>query len=109
PAPTVSAAGVHGALLSISRTNTTDTAAARLTLRYTRFQDAFGGDWAPRLHLVLLPACALTTPSKPQCRTQTPLPSTNNTQTGTVSADIPLADNAAPATVVAATSSGSGS
>ncbi|MFG2952002.1 RHS repeat-associated core domain-containing protein [Streptomyces adustus] len=84
------ALGLHGVVFA-ARTDTLTTAAtARLGLDYSAFEDAYGGDWAGRLHLVQLPACALTTPAKAPCRTQTPLPSTNNAQSRTVSADVTL-------------------
>ena len=44
-------------------------------LDYARFANAIGGDFADRLHLVELPACALTTPGRSRCRTQTPVDS----------------------------------
>ncbi len=44
-------------------------------LDYAKFANAVGGDFADRLHLVQLPACALTTPAKARCRTQTPVDS----------------------------------
>src|SRR5436853_571755 len=37
------------------------------------FRNAFGGEYASRLHLVRLPACVLTTPRLPRCQSQTPL------------------------------------
>ncbi|MBK3626350.1 hypothetical protein JHN59_16155 [Streptomyces sp. MBT49] len=45
----------------------------QLGLNYSAFAQAYGGNYADRLHLVKLPACALTTPQKAACRTQTPL------------------------------------
>ncbi|MGX6739035.1 RHS repeat-associated core domain-containing protein [Streptomyces peucetius] len=68
--------------------------AAQVTVDYKPFASALGGNWAGRLGLVSLPACALTTPQKPACRKQTPLPSTNDTIAQTVTA---------PTTVTAAT------
>ncbi|MEV4612877.1 polymorphic toxin-type HINT domain-containing protein [Kitasatospora sp. NPDC049258] len=46
--------------------------------------------WADRARLVLLPACALTTPEKPDCRKQTPVASTVDVSKGTISAEITL-------------------
>jgi RHS repeat-associated protein len=54
----------------------------------TSFASLYGGDYANRLHLIELPACALTTPSVRACQTQTSLASAN--EAGTVSADIVL-------------------
>ncbi|MEV6007854.1 RHS repeat-associated core domain-containing protein [Streptomyces sp. NPDC051976] len=59
-------------------------------LDYSGFRDAYGADYGSRLRLVTLPACALTTPDLPVCQKQTPLQSSNNSDTQTVSAVIPL-------------------
>jgi len=48
---------------------------ASVGLDYAEFARAVGGDFAGRLHLVQLPACAVTTPRLARCRTQTPLDS----------------------------------
>ncbi|MEU7277171.1 hypothetical protein AB0A96_48745, partial [Streptomyces asiaticus] len=49
----------------------------KLGISYADFAVAYGGDWAGRLTLVQLPACALTTPQKAGCRTQSPLRTVN--------------------------------
>ncbi|MFD7875497.1 RHS repeat-associated core domain-containing protein [Streptomyces sp. NPDC059766] len=101
------AAGVRGVLLSV----TADRAATTgLTLDYSAFASAYGGDWAGRLRLVRLPTCALTTPQKASCRTETPLPAAHNaTGEQTVSADVPLTRAAAaPATAVVALAAAAG-
>ena len=41
---------------------------AHVNLDYAGFADAYGGDYASRLRLVELPACALTTPQDAACR-----------------------------------------
>ncbi|MEU9858677.1 hypothetical protein AB0E19_36035, partial [Streptomyces sp. NPDC047974] len=95
-------AGVEGLLLSLGRTDTAagrEKTDARVQVDYSAFRDAYGGDWAARLRLVRLPSCALTTPDKAECRTQTPLDTVNDTRTGTLSAPVALAG----ATVLAAT------
>ncbi|MFQ6146422.1 RHS repeat-associated core domain-containing protein [Streptomyces seoulensis] len=90
--------GLDGVVLAVQPGAPTRGGAARLGMDYSAFKDAYGGDWAGRLHLVRLPACALTTPQAPACRTQTPLASTNDTKTHTVSADLTLPEAAtAPA------------
>ncbi|MBB2939394.1 RHS repeat-associated protein [Amycolatopsis bartoniae] len=119
PRDAATAAGVNGLILSVDRTDQApDTGTVRLTLGYSQFADAFGGDWASRLHLVTLPACALTTPAVPACRTQTSLASTTDTHDGTVAADVALPGTSTAAfpksasaanVLVAATSSPSGS
>jgi YD repeat-containing protein len=75
-------AGVSGPVYAV------DQGKGRLRLSYAGFADAYGGDWGARLRLVRLPACAIVTPEKPVCRTVTSLPSANDTQAKTVSADV---------------------
>jgi RHS repeat-associated protein len=111
------AAGVDGVLLSATADNA---GPAQVSVDYSRFASAYGGGWAGRLRLVELPACALTTPNKPECRTRTPLKSSNDPVRQTVSANVSLNQTstdgtAGPATVLAVaaeageTASGSGS
>ncbi len=66
------------------------TGRARVSVDYTGFGKAFGGDYATRLRLARLPACALSTPTVAQCRTTTPVASTNNPQAGTVTGSVDL-------------------
>ncbi|MEV4110409.1 polymorphic toxin-type HINT domain-containing protein [Nonomuraea sp. NPDC049695] len=80
---------------------------AAVEVDYSGFRYAYGGDWASRLRLVQLPACAATTPDLPQCQTRTPLPTANDVKTGRLTADIDLA--AAGATTLAAEAGPSGS
>ncbi|MFJ8662305.1 RHS repeat domain-containing protein [Streptomyces sp. NPDC093795] len=103
-------AGVSGLLLSVSRAESGAAKRAsgldsRVQVDYSAFRDAYGGDWAARLRLVRLPACALTTPDKDACRVQTPLDTTNDSRAGTLSAPVALAG----ATVLAATAGAEGS
>ncbi|MGW8329466.1 hypothetical protein ACWGLE_16335 [Streptomyces sp. NPDC055897] len=113
---TAQKAGVDGLLLSLTRTDqATRPGTAPVEVDYSAFKGAYGGDWAARLHLVELPACALTTPELAKCRTQKPLSTTNNTKSGTLSANVPLAAAqplmaraATGATVLAATAGASG-
>lgn len=80
-------AGVDGLLFSLARADgNTAAGTASVQVDYSSFRGAYGGDWASRLRLVQLPACALTTPDKPACRVGKPLPTTNNTKTGTLTA-----------------------
>jgi RHS repeat-associated protein len=94
-----SAAGVNGLLL----TTTADRAGtADVGVDYSAFASAYGGGWSGRLHLVQLPACALTTPQKSACRVQTALGSHNDIGAQTVSANVALAPTGiASATVLA--------
>ncbi|WP_086785870.1 hypothetical protein, partial [Crossiella equi] len=88
---TAAALGVNGLVLTAENTG----APLDLSVDYAGFRDAFGGDWAARLRLVALPACATQTPDRAECRTRTPLPSRNDTTAAKVTA------KAAPGTVYA--------
>ncbi|WP_181801408.1 RHS repeat-associated core domain-containing protein [Streptomyces shenzhenensis] len=81
------AAGIKGVLLTASASSDGD---AKISVDYSAFASAYGGDWAGRLHLVELPACALATPDKAACRVQTPLNSHNSISGQSVSATVPL-------------------
>lgn len=97
--------GLTGLVVSVRRPAGGPPAGMGLQVDYSRFAGAAGGDWASRLRLVELPACALSTPEVARCRTQTPLPSRNDVTTRTVSGAVtaPAAPSAgaAPATVLA--------
>ncbi|MEV5194721.1 RHS repeat-associated core domain-containing protein [Streptomyces clavifer] len=112
-------AGVNGVLLTVdpagavSGDSAGDTDKLRVSLDYSSFSDVYGGNFGPRLSLVTLPACALTTPEKESCRTQTPVSGADNdaesqTLTGTVSART-LASGTPLLLAAAADSSGGGS
>ncbi|MEV7021292.1 ricin-type beta-trefoil lectin domain protein [Kitasatospora sp. NPDC093558] len=69
-------ANVNGLLVGLQRTDGERAAASlSISLDYGAVADAFGGGWASRLHLVAMPACALTTPQRAECRAQQPLES----------------------------------
>ncbi len=70
-----------------------------VSLDYTGFTEAYGGSYGSRLRLARLPACASTTPERPECGDLTPLPTRNDGENGTLSADVGLA--AGQATVLA--------
>jgi RHS repeat-associated protein len=110
-------AGVSGVLTQITPTGA-GRGQVRVGVDYSSFAQAYGGDYASRLRLVELPACALTTPQLAACRTQTPLASTNDGAGQSVSATLPLgtavssnavssktADRSAPTTDSAAANS----
>jgi RHS repeat-associated protein len=91
PRAAATAVGANGVLLALSRADgSPDQGSVAISLSYSQFQDAFGGDWAARLALVSLPACALTTPKLPACRVQHPVSFTNNPKTNTISATVAL-------------------
>ncbi|GAA4212761.1 RHS repeat domain-containing protein [Microbispora amethystogenes] len=104
--------GDTGVRLRVTRADGAAQAApVTLELDYSGFRGAYGGDWAARLRLVELPACAATaTPatglaSVPAgtggCPAPRPVPGTNDVARGTLTAEI----GAAPASSGPATSS----
>ncbi|MGQ4517343.1 polymorphic toxin-type HINT domain-containing protein [Streptomyces sp. DW26H14] len=90
---TAAAAGADGALVSVSGGVGDHSGSAQLTLDYSGFADAYGGDYASRLSLVQLPACALTTPNTPGCRTRTPLKTHNDIRHHTLTATVAIPRN----------------
>ncbi|MFD9790420.1 RHS repeat-associated core domain-containing protein [Streptomyces sp. NPDC059070] len=108
------AGATSGLLFAVKRT---DTAAAdapvSVELDYKAFKNAYGGGWGSRLRFTALPACVLTTPDRPECRTGKPVTAKNDAKTGTLTATVDtaaapaarsglLAPMAAPQTVVLA-------
>ncbi|MEU1586619.1 RHS repeat-associated core domain-containing protein [Micromonospora sp. NPDC005710] len=83
------AAGVDGVLLSVSPD--VGVGAVRVGVDYAGFAEAFGGNYGSRLRLVRLPACALTTPARSECRVATPLRSSNDAGARSVSAEVSMA------------------
>lgn len=97
---TATAAGVHGVLFSLQSAGIAGKVG--VTVDPSTFRFAYGGDYASRLHLVALPACAMTTPQAQQCQTQTPV--------HTTSGAVPLsAQVTLPAGKAASSSSATGS
>lgn len=99
------AAGINGMLLTLSRTDgTTGAGPLRVTVDYAAFKDAYGGDYANRLHLVELTGCKSAIPVPTGCRV-TVLPSVNDSAAFTVSATANVG-SATTFLAAAATSSG---
>ncbi|MFD9616614.1 polymorphic toxin-type HINT domain-containing protein [Streptomyces virginiae] len=91
-------AGVDGVLLSVGRSDgAAQSSSAQVEVDYNSFRGAYGGDYASRLRLVELPACALTTPERAECRTQKPLQTRNDTGAGKLSAQVTTPGATAPA------------
>ncbi|MGV9263273.1 polymorphic toxin-type HINT domain-containing protein [Kitasatospora sp. NPDC003701] len=89
------AAGVSTPLVAVSDADATvkgDGHSASVTLDLKALQ-AIG--WSDRAVLVSLPACALTTPDRAECRTQTPVPSKPD-GSGKVTTDVTLPPASAP-------------
>lgn len=97
-----SAVGVNGVVVSVARADgQTGSAPIDVQLSYSAFADAYGGGYASRLHLVRLPACALTTPNVPTCRTQTPVAGSVDAESQTLDASVTLpASSPSPAASV---------
>ncbi|GIM95753.1 RHS repeat-associated core domain-containing protein [Paractinoplanes toevensis] len=65
---TADRADVAGLLFRVGRADGSNAAApVGVTVDYSKFATAYGGDWATRLRLVRLPECALTTPERKDC------------------------------------------
>lgn len=101
-------AGIDGVLLDLEPATAAGKEVAEqpldVSVDYSSFSGAYGGDWASRLRLVRLPDCALTTPKLARCRTQTPIESTNDLYATTVKAS--LAPASAGVVALAAAPSG---
>ncbi|WEH32590.1 polymorphic toxin-type HINT domain-containing protein [Streptomyces sp. AM 4-1-1] len=110
-------AGIKGVLFTLSVLDATAARAERsaaptsthvaATVDYSAFARAFGGSYASRMRLVALPPCALTTPDKEDCRSGTPVTTTNDTARQTLTATS-LNLRAGTPTVLAATTSAEG-
>ncbi|MGW2843742.1 RHS repeat-associated core domain-containing protein [Streptomyces sp. NPDC001274] len=103
-------AGVNGALFSLAPKAEKDGAgqtSVALTVDYAPYAELFGGSYAARMRLVELPACALTTPDKKQCRTGEPVAATNDTEKQTLTAQS-VSLRADGPTVLAATAAAAG-
>jgi RHS repeat-associated protein len=98
-------AGVRGLLMRVGRADgATVTGSVKLAVDYRSFATGYGADWASRLRLEALPACALSTPERRECVGR-PLPSTNDLATGRVSATVAVPASTA---LVALTAGSSG-
>ncbi|MEU4178313.1 RHS repeat-associated core domain-containing protein [Streptomyces sp. NPDC026589] len=92
---TTESLGVEGVVLALRPTAGAE-GTVDVKVDYTDFRNAYGGDWASRLTLSTLPACALNTPGKKGCATGEPLPTTNDVKSGALEAAVEL-PAAAPA------------
>lgn len=89
---TAEAAGINGALLTLTVSHQADGPAAavptRVSLGLDALQAATDGQFASRGRLVALPSCASLTPELPECRKRTPVTMAFDKATGRVSADL---------------------
>ncbi|WP_084556936.1 RHS repeat-associated core domain-containing protein [Hamadaea tsunoensis] len=84
---TAAKAGADALLFRVA--NLSSPGAATVSVDYSAFQWAYGGDWAQRLRLTELPECALTTPQLAACHGR-PVGSDNDAGSRTVSATVGL-------------------
>jgi RHS repeat-associated protein len=95
-------AGVDGVLFALRAKDKASSGTVGATVDYSAFAEAFGGSYASRLTLVELPACALTTPKNPKCRTATPVPTVNDTEAQTLTARSVSVSSSSPTMLAAA-------
>ncbi|MEU0566529.1 RHS repeat-associated core domain-containing protein [Nonomuraea sp. NPDC005983] len=63
--------------------------AVRVEFAYAAFRDAYGGNWASRLQLLRLPACALQSPRARECVVRpTVVKAVNDVKAGTLTAEV---------------------
>ncbi|MEV1092860.1 RHS repeat domain-containing protein [Streptomyces microflavus] len=93
---TTESLGVEGVVLALRPTAGAE-GSVDVEVDYSGFRDAYGGDWASRLTLKTLPACALATPGKKGCATGESLTTSNDASEGTLKAAVTLPE-AAPTT-----------
>lgn len=82
--------GVAGVLLQVAPADRWSPAGpVELSLDYSGFRHAYGGDWGSRLQLVRFPACAAHRPKQAECRVAEPVPSSrNDRQAARVTAEV---------------------
>lgn len=83
------ALGVEGVVLAV-RGKGGSAGKVEVELDYSRFRHAYGGDWASRLTLRRLPACAVTTQTSHPCGPATPLGAHNDVPAGKLSGTLTL-------------------
>lgn len=88
--------GVEGVVLAVRGTGGGEDGRVRVTLDYSGFEHAYGAGWASRLSFVRLPACALEKPDDPKCARTEPLATDNDTDSRTLTADVPVDATAEP-------------
>ncbi|MFJ3882408.1 RHS repeat-associated core domain-containing protein [Streptomyces sp. NPDC090077] len=107
---TAEKAGVQGLLLGVRPAGGAqgDTP-AKVSVDVSHIAGAFSGDWLSRARLVALPECALTTPERAECRTQTPVPTAKDgDRAGLLTAEVPLKGSQSSAGSLRASEAASG-
>ncbi|WP_377273554.1 polymorphic toxin-type HINT domain-containing protein [Peterkaempfera sp. SMS 1(5)a] len=102
------AAGVDGLLFTVTSQPGSGGSTVGVRVDDSGYAQAYGGAYTARLHLVKLPECALTTPTKPSCTRQTPLRTANDPVSHTLSADQVALSSASPTSSSEAVSYSSG-
>ncbi|GAA5001280.1 polymorphic toxin-type HINT domain-containing protein [Kitasatospora paranensis] len=97
------ATGASGPVVTLEGANGSARAGHPLQLSVDLKSLAGTTGWSDRARLVQLPACALTTPSKPECQKRTPVQSAVDARTGKLTAKVAL-----PAAPTASTPSSTG-
>ncbi|RKS68417.1 RHS repeat-associated protein [Actinomadura pelletieri DSM 43383] len=80
--------GVEGLMFTLAPAGQGASGRVGVRVDYAAFAQAFGGSYGTRLRLVQLPACVLSAPAKAECRAATPIPTVNNGETQTLTADV---------------------
>ncbi|MGA3540860.1 RHS repeat-associated core domain-containing protein [Micromonosporaceae bacterium DT194] len=88
------AAWRDGLVMKVSTPAGAASGTAKVSVDYNSFRHVVGGSWASRLRLWQVPACALTTPEAPTCRS-VPLRTTNDLGAGMATAEVTAAPAAA--------------
>ncbi|MFJ9430513.1 RHS repeat domain-containing protein [Streptomyces sp. NPDC101490] len=91
-----------GALVTV-QAPATGSVPINVGLKYDKFENLHGADWASRLRLVQFPECYLTTPLEEACQAYEELETANDPVTHTLTA---VVDTAADGTVTPASSAG---
>ncbi|TDC01232.1 hypothetical protein E1284_40300, partial [Actinomadura bangladeshensis] len=99
---TAARTGVDGLAFTVARTDKPQAGRVGVELDYAKFAQAFGGAYGSRLRLYQMPACALSTPDKPQCRLAAPLDAVNDTGEQTLTAQVTAAPARTATTVPSA-------
>src|SRR5215472_6247247 len=100
------AAGVRGVIFTAQAPADSAGGKVRLGISYAKFAQVSGGNYGLGLGLAELPACALTTPSRPACQAERPLQSVNDAAAQTVSAVVTLPRSGALRTTSGARATG---
>ncbi|MFF8401720.1 RHS repeat-associated core domain-containing protein [Streptomyces sp. NPDC015684] len=88
----VAPVGGIGLGLQVTRADGVDAPAqVQVSIDYSGFKYAYGGDFASRLRLVKLPACALQTPEAEHCTDREVVPVDNDTKSATLTATVTAA------------------